>query len=334
MKRLSKIDESVWADMHKRSNGTQIRKEDDIELLDMTELYDYILVHYELTDKNKKMTYGSKNMSITISSEGDEILLSYGFHEVHLFFKLPKYELLETELHKKFNVSLAGNNYDHYIVEPSGKYTNQFFIDVLDCIIANRNTILRKKDNVSESVWTDIHKRSNGDAIRKEDEIGNLHKLKPVDMGGSVYWADADLKYDGKIHFLFDEIQELVQNSGWRLPTRKDIDELDRYCVLKSNKDYLYLTNLYSTNKSQVLTFNRNGMIYNTSVSHGNEMVTYLSEYWGWTSEEVNDGTTIQCFIITDNDVLYTPLTNHYSIMDLINSDRHAKLCVRLVKDK
>ena len=212
---------------------------------------------------------------------------------------------------------------------------------------------MKRLSKIDESVWADIHKRSNGDAIRKEDEIGNLHKLKPVDMGGSVYWADADLKYDGKIHFLFDEIQELVQNSGWRLihflfdeiqelvqnsgwrlPTRKDIDELDRYCVLKSNKDYLYLTNLYSTNKSQVLTFNRNGMIYNTSVSHGNETVTYLSEYWGWTSEEVNDGTTVQCFIITDNDVLYTPLTNHYSIMDLINSDRHAKLCVRLVKDK
>lgn len=189
---------------------------------------------------------------------------------------------------------------------------------------------MKRLSKIDESVWADIHKRSNGDAIRKEDEIGNLHKLKPVDMGGSVYWADADLKYDGKIHFLFDEIQELVQNSGWRLPTRKDIDELDRYCVLKRVFDNL----CFISSKSQVLTFNKNGMIYNTSVSHGNETVTYHSEYWGWTSEEVNDGTTIQCFIITDNDVLYTPLTNHYSIMDLINSDRHAKLCVRLVKDK
>ena len=334
MKRLSKIDESVWADIHKRSNGTQIRKEDDIELLDMTGLYDYILAHYELTDKNREMTYGSKNMAITISSEGDEILLSYDFHEVHLYFDLSKYELLDTELCKKFNVSPAGHDIDHYIVEQGGKPTNQFFIDVLDCIIANRDTILRKKDNVSESVWADIHKRSNGDAIRKEDEIGNLHKLKSIDMGGSVYWADEDLKYDGKTHFLFDEIQELIQNSGWRLPTRKDIDELDRYCVLKSNKDYLYLTN-----KSQVLTFNRNGMIYNTSVSHGNEVVTYLSEYWGWTSEEVSGGTTVHCFIITDNDVIYTPLTNNsgnswHSTMDIISTDRTAKLCVRLVKNK
>ena len=188
---------------------------------------------------------------------------------------------------------------------------------------------MKKLSKIDESIWADIHKRSNGDAIRKEDEIGNLHKLNPVDMGGSVYWADADLKYDGKIYFLFDEIKELIKNSGWRLPTRKDIDELDRYCVLKSNKDHLYFTD-----KSQVLTFNRNGMIYNTSVSHGNEVVTYLSEYWGWTSEEVNAGSTVHCFIITDNDILYTPLTNHYSIMDIIDTDRHAKLCVRLVKDK
>ena len=73
MKKLSKLDESIWADIHKRSNGSQIRKEDDIELLDMTGLYDYILAHYELTDKSREMTYGTHNMSIVISSDGDEI---------------------------------------------------------------------------------------------------------------------------------------------------------------------------------------------------------------------------------------------------------------------
>ena len=132
MKKLSKLDESIWADIHKRSNGSQIRKEDDIELLDMTGLYDYILAHYELTDKSREMTYGTHNMSIVISSDGDEILLLYGFHEVHLYFNLPKYKLLETELRKQFSVSPVGLDIDHYTVEQVGKPTNQFFIDVFD----------------------------------------------------------------------------------------------------------------------------------------------------------------------------------------------------------
>ncbi len=223
---------------------------------------------------------------------------------------------------------------------PSGAYAygfdnmNTFNIDSFNKSINRLFVFLVKDKKVTESIWSDIQDRSSGETIRKEDEIGNLRKLKPIDMGGSVLWADADLKYDGKIHFLFDEIQKLIQNSGWRLPTRKDIDELDRYCVLKSNKDCLYFTN-----KSQVLTFNRSGMIYNTSVSHGNEIVTYLTEYWGWTSEEVGDqfGQNIHCFVITDNNILYSPLNSHsinHSIKDMIYTDRTAKLCVRLVKDK
>ena len=186
---------------------------------------------------------------------------------------------------------------------------------------------MKKLSKIDESVWSDIHKRSNGDAIRKEDEIGNLHKLKPVDMGGSVLWADRDLEYDGNVHFLFDDIQRLIQNSEWRLPTRKDIDDLHRYCVLKHNIDDLY----FVSPNSQKLIFNRNGMIYNTSVSHGNEIKTYLSEYWGWTSEELSSK-EIHCYIITDNDILYTP--KKFVPGDAITTDRTAKLCVRLVKNK
>ena len=186
---------------------------------------------------------------------------------------------------------------------------------------------MKKLSNIYESIWTNINKRSEGNLERKEDIVGNIKELKPVDMGCDVLWADRDLEYDGNVHFLFDDIQRLIQNSEWRLPTRKDIDDLHRYCVLKHNIDDLY----FVSPNSQKLIFNRNGMVYNTSVSHGNEIKTYLSEYWGWTSEEWSSK-EIHCYIITDNDILYTP--KKFGPGNAIATDRTAKLCVRLIKDK
>jgi hypothetical protein len=80
------IKESLWTDIQSRSAGDTVRKEDSIELLDMVGLYEYILSHYELTDNRFEMTYGTANMSITISNNGDEILLTYKLEEVHCFF--------------------------------------------------------------------------------------------------------------------------------------------------------------------------------------------------------------------------------------------------------
>ena len=65
-----------------------------------------------------------------------------------------------------------------------------------------------KKLSVSlkESRFVDlINKKFTGE-IRKEDMIGNLQKLKPVDIGTSVLWADDDLCDGGEYLFTFDEI--------------------------------------------------------------------------------------------------------------------------------
>ena len=52
-----------------------------------------------------------------------------------------------------------------------------------------------KKLSVSlkESRFVDlINKKFTGE-IRKEDKIGNLKELKPVDIETSILWADVDL---------------------------------------------------------------------------------------------------------------------------------------------
>ena len=43
------LKESVWADIHKRSNGEQVRKEDDINKFNRDEMLEYI---YSIYDNN------------------------------------------------------------------------------------------------------------------------------------------------------------------------------------------------------------------------------------------------------------------------------------------
>ena len=47
MRKLSRINESAWGEMRHRSSGQQIRREDDINLLDIEDFKDYILRTYE-----------------------------------------------------------------------------------------------------------------------------------------------------------------------------------------------------------------------------------------------------------------------------------------------
>ena len=45
------IGESVWADIHRRSNGDQIRKEDDVNNFDINEFCDYLNSRYIFYDR-------------------------------------------------------------------------------------------------------------------------------------------------------------------------------------------------------------------------------------------------------------------------------------------
>ena len=85
-----------------------------------------------------------------------------------------------------------------------------------------------KKLSVSlkESRFVDlINKKFTGE-IRKEDMIGNLQRLKPVDIGTSVLWADDGLCVDDKYFFTFDEVTNMLKDSEWRLPTVSEVKEL------------------------------------------------------------------------------------------------------------
>lgn len=93
--------------------------------------------------------------------------------------------------------------------------------------------------------------------IRGENRIEfNTKDLKPVDMGGTVFWADRNLMSKGgntpfEEHFSFKELYEykFKFGEGWRLPTWKECRELFKKVLLVKSQatgepNYQVLLNL------------------------------------------------------------------------------------------
>lgn len=82
------------------------------------------------------------------------------------------------------------------------------------------------KTYLKESIWSDMQDRGTGEIKKKEDE-SNLSQLKPIDLGGSILWADRDLDVHGNDLFTIDEVQKIIKGSEWRLPTVEEAKELN-----------------------------------------------------------------------------------------------------------
>lgn len=184
---------------------------------------------------------------------------------------------------------------------------------------------MKKLSNIKESVWSDIQDRNSGEVIRKEDEIGNLSHLKPVDMGGTVLWADQDLVVDGIEHFTFDEVWEIIKNSAWRLPTVKEVAELDKCQLFRDGN------NVYLESGDGKLGFQKKGVIY---VFHNHP--NHLDDgavYYGWTSEPYEYSSNhIHIMVIDNSNLEHSPLNQ--TINSQVTQSTNSKCCVRLVKDK
>lgn len=169
---------------------------------------------------------------------------------------------------------------------------------------------------LSESIWVDIHRQSNGDSERKEDEFTNIKYLEPVDLGGSVLWADRDLELqDGTVHFSYEDVAN-IKKGEWRLPTKKEANEIFSQTNLKHkpNGDYVIMNKLIFTPRGYV-----------AGISDTNYDV---GKYYAWTSTKTNEyGNTFgsRLYAITiDGTVLHISTSMH--------GDN--KVSVRLVKDK
>ena len=163
------------------------------------------------------------------------------------------------------------------------------------------------KTFINESIWSDMQDRGNG-TIEKKEDASNLSTLKPIDLGGSILWADQDLQKRGLDVFTFDEVKQIIKGSEWRLPTVDEAKELNR----KGN----YENNGWSfTEGDQTLYFTKRK--YNNGSSN---------TYAGWTcTSKIKDENKKICIYI---------LEDYRDMDDLIYPvERTSKFSARLVKD-
>ncbi len=195
MKKLSNIIESFWGDVHKRSRGDEIRKEDNIDTYDIETFCEYIKKIYTLIRNSEEYIYVStsvpSNPYILLPIEGltkdSDCLRLYGYGQGEESIKnifIEDWEQFTKNNLKKLE-NLLGDEYTIIHNEPhfygeikkksDGEITNSETIDIIDKILSVvKRPLLKKVSGVTESFWGDVHKRSRGDEIRKEDDINHM----------------------------------------------------------------------------------------------------------------------------------------------------------------
>ena len=347
MKKLSNIDESVWGDIRRRGIGSSEKQEDTfnpdyIDFGKNTTVY-WAIDNLQIDGKVKFQfdevrVYNNNGWRLPTKEEveqlnwdGAKLQYKIGFK----YFIFPDGNKLEirtngeggtrmwtSEIVEKYPTGAWGyglNNAEKYTSDPFNRGTKLFVFLVKD------------KNYVSESVWNDIRRRGIGADVKQEDDLTNIKYLKPLDMGGSVLWADDDLSLkDGDCYFTFDEVFELVKNSGWRLPTLEEVAELDD--IYKKGSFWENDDRFVFDGFPHQLVFFKKGLIY-TSASDKPIDKDY---YYCWTSTLfLNNNRFANVFTFNDGKPCHTPLNNQHNVNNSVIQDiTNGKLCVRLVKDK
>ena len=280
------LKESVWMDIHKQSVGDIDRREDNAVNFMKTEAFMKYLYEYYECDHGIITHIGPPLDEITV-----QVLRpanNYGFYVyasiynkqgedayVTLPCRLFVYrdtdngdDYLKKTLLDNFNVKLTTNEPDiareRYVkIYPKDDkpVNNLFFINVLNIILSAAGRNFRKEliPKLTESVWMDIHKQSNGDIERKENDLNRLDMDEFYSYLNKIYVTIPNNYEPGGTFLLkhkkFDNISMLIftdsNNDIYRLTFNKFSDK-DRFISLPLSdnilKDQLYekLTDNYS----------------------------------------------------------------------------------------
>lgn len=159
MKRFSEIDESVWGGILDRGAGDTKRKEDEINHLNISEMYEYINNTYEMIDDKYSIYFNKDAMPPGIGMlafRKDGNIYSLKLFSPYISGKIRAIRLnsstSETDdvvlnaLLKKFRVEVTADN-QLDITKYNYSVTNQLCIDVIDTIIENaKEPLIKKKD--------------------------------------------------------------------------------------------------------------------------------------------------------------------------------------------
>ena len=192
---------------------------------------------------------------------------------------------------------------------------------------------MKKLSNIDESVWSDIHKRSNGETVRQEDVFrSNIKDMKPVDLGSDfpVYWADIDLEVNGDDRFDWEEtqwIKDQIEKTGWRLPKApNEIYEMfGKY--IKERDVYLHR---FWLPQGGLLTSEKTGKRLKFPTDKSCESY-WCDDDWEYNAKtgRVNFNNE-RCFDVSE----YCSYDGHFSLIRTNNMDKTRKIKIRFVKDK
>jgi hypothetical protein len=148
---MKKLSESVWSDIHKRSNGESVRKEDDINLLKMDDMISYI---YTVYDKNPDFNANAHRTEISDEVDACSIPMFVYDRDLHrmsiryikngsptnirLITDINSCKEFFDKLNDKFKLDLPKYNFgtDHIDIQAKdGTVSNTLVIDVIDTII-------------------------------------------------------------------------------------------------------------------------------------------------------------------------------------------------------
>ena len=161
------IEESIWSDIQDRSSGDTVRKEDDINTLDLNEFYAYIKDQYKTKVEYIDLdAMGGENGDVLGVDITENVILFYKPKRGHILLSWSRVKIpmpFFDELIDRFKVENP-HSMRKIITEKDGSCTNKTFVDVIEFFLGHKGTIM------NESIWSDIQDRSAGDTVRKEDE--------------------------------------------------------------------------------------------------------------------------------------------------------------------
>ena len=154
MKKLSKIVESIWSDMEDRSIGDQVRKEDDINNLDLDDFYDYLNrtyesyhTHHELAGTLLLKINILDSMSIMVLTDLNDIyrLRFDNFSDKDRFISFPltpnlKKDQLYHRLKDNYlitEIETIEHGTEIHIYPRNGEVNNSFYVELIDFILEN-----------------------------------------------------------------------------------------------------------------------------------------------------------------------------------------------------
>ena len=232
MKKLSKIDESVWNDIRKQSAGTKTRKETLIDDFTFDELFKYLKENYMTNSdsyiKQDKTNKGDRYIDTAIFKQGQNYLdLFYNEQSSEIIFRITRHDgkfesLVETRikvfldlLKVEFTMRQAYKDEycEGYAIKPHKdrpKTKSRLYVRVLNMSIIAFGSKTKKesymlvepvdKSILEESTWNDIRKQSSGSQVRKEDG----ERVKTC-LGNYCIIKNPNAKYDEAIKYLIDK---------------------------------------------------------------------------------------------------------------------------------